>query len=149
MEGFHSDDVGDWVAELSCGHNQHVRHDPPFRERPWVVTAEGRETKVGSNIDCPLCDRAELPDGLVLVRRAGPFDEHSLPAGLRREHLVARGTWGVLEVHTGAVGLALPAERPQRILSAGQTQTIPPEVPHSLVLRGPVVLTIDFLARRE
>jgi hypothetical protein len=28
--GFHQDEHQDWVAELSCGHNQHVRHRPPF-----------------------------------------------------------------------------------------------------------------------
>ena len=26
----------DWVAELECGHTQHVRHDPPWTNRPWV-----------------------------------------------------------------------------------------------------------------
>jgi hypothetical protein len=32
--GFHQDDHLDWVAELDCGHSQHVRHDPPFQMRP-------------------------------------------------------------------------------------------------------------------
>jgi len=27
ITGFHQDDVGDWVAELDCGHTQLVRHD--------------------------------------------------------------------------------------------------------------------------
>ena len=31
--GYHRDDVGDWVAELECGHAQHVRHDPPWQLR--------------------------------------------------------------------------------------------------------------------
>jgi hypothetical protein len=26
--GFHRDDERHWVAELECGHGQHVRHDP-------------------------------------------------------------------------------------------------------------------------
>ena len=29
VTGFHQDEEGHWVAELECGHNQHVRHDPP------------------------------------------------------------------------------------------------------------------------
>ncbi len=41
ITGYHLDDEGDWVAELSCGHNQHVRHRPPFRLRAWVT--EGTE----------------------------------------------------------------------------------------------------------
>jgi hypothetical protein len=27
--GFHLDERKDWVAELECGHQQHVRHNPP------------------------------------------------------------------------------------------------------------------------
>lgn len=34
---YHKDEEDDWVAELGCGHNQHVRHDPPWQLRPWVT----------------------------------------------------------------------------------------------------------------
>ncbi|HEX6394673.1 MAG TPA: DUF3565 domain-containing protein [Acidimicrobiales bacterium] len=61
ITGFHQDDARDWVAELSCGHNQHVRHKPPFQLRPWVVEASGREERLGSPLECPLCDRGEPP----------------------------------------------------------------------------------------
>jgi hypothetical protein len=54
--GFHQDDQGDWVAELACGHNQHVRHRPPWTSRPWVTTAEGRQARLGQTLDCKLCD---------------------------------------------------------------------------------------------
>lgn len=54
--GFHPDEAGDWVAELSCGHGQHMRHKPPWQQRPWVTTAEGRQAKIGARIECPLCD---------------------------------------------------------------------------------------------
>jgi hypothetical protein len=27
--GFHQDEEKHWVAQLECGHNQHVRHQPP------------------------------------------------------------------------------------------------------------------------
>jgi hypothetical protein len=37
--GFHQDDERHWVAELECGHNQHVRHHPPWTVRPWVSSA--------------------------------------------------------------------------------------------------------------
>lgn len=61
--GFHQDEVGDWVAELACGHGQHMRHRPPWQERPWVVTEAGRRTKLGAVIDCPLCDASRPPRG--------------------------------------------------------------------------------------
>ncbi len=54
--GFHRDEHGDWVADLECGHGQHVRHDPPWSERPWVVTPEGREQKLGDVLLCKKCD---------------------------------------------------------------------------------------------
>jgi len=27
--GYHQDEEKHWAAELECGHNQHVRHQPP------------------------------------------------------------------------------------------------------------------------
>jgi hypothetical protein len=60
---FSRDDEGDWVALLSCFHRQHIRHRPPFQERSWVLSDSGRRARIGSDIDCPICDRAELPEG--------------------------------------------------------------------------------------
>jgi hypothetical protein len=54
--GFHQDDQGDWVADLACGHRQHVRHRSPWTLRPWVTTPEGRAAHVGQRLDCKLCD---------------------------------------------------------------------------------------------
>jgi hypothetical protein len=56
MVGFHQDDVGDWVAELECGHTQHVRHKPPWTLHPWVITEQGRRGKLGESLDCKQCD---------------------------------------------------------------------------------------------
>ncbi|MGH2719052.1 MAG: DUF3565 domain-containing protein [Actinomycetota bacterium] len=60
ITGFHQDADGDWVAELECGHSQHVRHRPPFQLRPWVTTESGRAGRIGTALDCPLCAG---PDG--------------------------------------------------------------------------------------
>jgi hypothetical protein len=60
--GFHQDDEGHWVAELACGHSQHVRHDPPLVSRPWVLTAAGRQQFLGFELLCKLCDVAEADD---------------------------------------------------------------------------------------
>jgi tellurite resistance-related uncharacterized protein len=143
--GFHSDEQGDWVAELSCSHNQHVRHQPPFRLRPWVLTGSGRADHLGTAIDCPLCDRSELPEGLAPVRQLGPFDQDSLPARLRSVGRLSPGTWGLLAVRRGQITLILPDDALETTVSAGQVQAIPPEVPHRLDLHGAVELTIDLL----
>ncbi len=60
--GYHKDEEDDWVAELRCGHNQHVRHNPPWMLRPWVTTPQGRESRLGKELDCKKCDRNEPKD---------------------------------------------------------------------------------------
>ncbi|HEY4066144.1 MAG TPA: DUF3565 domain-containing protein [Burkholderiaceae bacterium] len=54
--GFHQDAEHDWVARLACGHNQHVRHNPPWTLRPWVTTLEGRNQVLGRGLGCRKCD---------------------------------------------------------------------------------------------
>ena len=58
---FHQDEKGDWVADLECGHGQHVRHDPPWLNRPWVITAEGRQSRLGMELECKKCDEEGRP----------------------------------------------------------------------------------------
>ncbi len=71
ITGFHQDEFDDWVAELECNHNQHVRHQPPFQMRPWVTTESGRQQQLGAQLECRKCD--DEPDYLrenrALVRR--------------------------------------------------------------------------------
>ncbi|HWM27268.1 MAG TPA: DUF3565 domain-containing protein [Woeseiaceae bacterium] len=58
---YHRDDEGHWVAQLACGHNQHVRHNPPWTNRRWAVTPEGRTRMLGQRLNCVKCDSGE-PD---------------------------------------------------------------------------------------
>ena len=46
------------MADLACGHGQHVRHDPPWQVREWVTTPEGRASRLGMELDCKRCDGA-------------------------------------------------------------------------------------------
>jgi len=56
ITGFHQDETQHWVADLACGHTRHVRHDPPWQSRPWVLTEEGRASMLGQLLDCKKCD---------------------------------------------------------------------------------------------
>jgi hypothetical protein len=56
--GYRQDEEGHWVAELDCGHSQHVRHDPPWQVREWVTTPEGRARHLGAELHCRRCDEA-------------------------------------------------------------------------------------------
>lgn len=64
ISGYHKDENDDWVAELECGHFQHVRHNPPWVLRPWVTTREGRDSHIGYELNCKKCDRNEPKDHL-------------------------------------------------------------------------------------
>lgn len=54
--GFHLDEEAHWIADLACGHGQHVRHDPPWQNRPWVLTEQGRRVKLGVMLECKKCE---------------------------------------------------------------------------------------------
>lgn len=56
IAGYHTDDEGHWVADLECGHTQHLRHIPPWQNRPWVTTPEGRDSHLGTILNCRKCD---------------------------------------------------------------------------------------------
>ena len=62
ITGFDKDDEDHWRAILACGHRQHLRHDPPMTTRTWVLTAEGRASRLGFELDCKRCD--EEPEAL-------------------------------------------------------------------------------------
>jgi len=63
---FDTDEHGDWRAALECEHFQHVRHDPPLMTRLWVLTEEGRVSRIGFELDCTRCDEeAEKEDRLI------------------------------------------------------------------------------------
>lgn len=141
---FHRDDAGDWVANLECGHRQHVRHHPPFQLRAWVQDEAGRAARLDRPLACPLCDRSELPDGLRPLRSM-TWDEVTLPAALRKEHRLGPSTWGSLHVVCGRARLVRcwgPSSGSW--VQAGASEGIPPGAPHRVELAGPVRLTLQL-----
>ncbi|MHB8472208.1 MAG: DUF3565 domain-containing protein [Gammaproteobacteria bacterium] len=55
---FRTDEQRHWIAELECGHAQHVRHQPPWQVRHWITTAQGRAQRIGTLIKCGRCSAA-------------------------------------------------------------------------------------------
>jgi tellurite resistance-related uncharacterized protein len=148
--GFRQDDRGDWAARLDCLHGQHIRHQPPFRLAPWVEDDAERERRIGTTLECPLCDRCELPDGLVLVRTTPVWDERRVPDALRRDHRIASGTWGRIRVDDGSLRFVAATEPPTDVtVSAGEVQAIPPDVVHHVVVAAPVRFAVEFLTAGE
>ncbi|HEY0708587.1 MAG TPA: DUF3565 domain-containing protein, partial [Polyangia bacterium] len=104
ITGFRADETepaGAFIASLACGHSQHVRHRPPFRNAPWVTTPEGRASKVGSRVPCPLCRMPRLPPAAACYKETNEFDEHTVPSGLLASHTLRAGTWGQIVVLAG------------------------------------------------
>lgn len=64
---YHQDHKSDWVAELECGHFQHVRHNPPWVNRPWVATEQGRKSKIGFELECRKCNQGAPKDAVVKI----------------------------------------------------------------------------------
>ena len=60
ISGYHRDEDDHWVAELCCGHNQHLRHNPPLVSRLWVTSQAGRDSMLGYELNCVKCD-ASVP----------------------------------------------------------------------------------------
>ncbi|QMV64506.1 DUF3565 domain-containing protein [Pseudomonas berkeleyensis] len=59
---FRQDEHGDWVAVLSCGHTQHVRHRPPWQNRDWILDPAQRQARLGCPFPCGWCARERSND---------------------------------------------------------------------------------------
>ncbi|MDA8905694.1 DUF3565 domain-containing protein [Candidatus Thioglobus sp.] len=55
ITGFHLDEDNHWVADLSCGHTQHVRNNPPWQQREWVLSDNGCNDFIGFEFECKSC----------------------------------------------------------------------------------------------
>jgi hypothetical protein len=105
ITGFHLDRENHWVAELDCGHAQHMRHEPPWMERPWVLTEEGRRSRLGVELECKRCDEVgravaeAVREALVSAAQRAYED-----AGL--SGLCAEGRWDVAMDALGAADLS-------------------------------------------
>ena len=63
--GYHQDEINDWVAELQCGHYQHIRHKPPWINREWVINEVGRNSKLGEYLFCKKCQEGVPKDNII------------------------------------------------------------------------------------
>jgi tellurite resistance-related uncharacterized protein len=143
--GFSQDDQGDWVAELACGHKQHVRHTPPWQLRPWVQTEQGRNEYLGTELLCVSCTMPALPANVVRYKETPEFDEETIPAGLLHRHTLKQGVWGRIVVPEGRLLYVIEREPSETfVLSSEVPGIIEPEVPHHVEPRGKVRFRVEF-----
>jgi tellurite resistance-related uncharacterized protein len=79
----------------------------------------------------PVARRGELPLGSVAYRTIGPFGANDLPPGLRAEHRLKEGTWGMLTLSEGSLRFVWDDETGGADeLVAPARFVVPPQVPH-------------------
>lgn len=145
--GYDLDEEDHWIALLDCAHGQHVRHRPPFTERAWTQTSQGRDDMLGTQLDCLKCERLELPQSVEVYSSTPEFNENTLPASLTRNHTTKRGVWGQLKVLEGTLDYVVtsPFQHSARVV-AGDGAHIAPEVLHFITPLTPTVrLIVEFL----
>ena len=144
ITGFHRDEEHHWVAELACGHTQHVRHRPPWEMRPWVESEEGRASMIGHELVCSYCDMPTLPPDVEVYQRTPTFDETTIPRGLREEHSTKAGVWGRIVVEEGRLQYEIMG-RDLWVLRPGVPGFVEPEVKHRVQPVGAVRFFVEFL----
>lgn len=150
ITGYHQDEPGDWVAELECGHGQHVRHQPPFFNRPWAADEAGRASMIDSGLECVRCDRLELPEGLREYRRTPEFTEADIPAGLLRDHTTRAGVWGLIHVLEGRLEYTVREPEARSFeLAAGDAGVVVPCMKHHVSPLGAVRFYVAFHAKAD
>lgn len=147
---FHQDEEADWVADLTCGHAQHTRHDPPFFPRPWVLTEEGRSAHLETELNCVLCDRQEMPKDFVPYRRTSVFNVNTMPDGLRKNHATKPGVWGIIHVLQGKLRYRIDAPlNTETILDPTVAGIVLPEINHAVQPLADTEFFVEFWRRRE
>jgi len=149
ITGYTQDEEGHWVALLSCGHPQHVRHDPPMVSRPWVVDEEGRQAHLGSLLDCVRCERFELPAHFVAYRSTPVFTHDTVPAGLRKDHTTRVGTWGKIHVLEGQLRYRVDEWKVDKVLTPDTLGIVVPEVLHNVEPLGAARFFVEFYGAPE
>jgi hypothetical protein len=130
--GFGRDAEGDWAARLACGHNRHVRHRPPFINRPWVIHAAGRASWLGRSFDCLRCDRLEWP--VRILEHRPPDEVFNLDCN---DELPRSGApnryWQKIEIESGRAMLFIDTLQTERSICPGSVTAIPPTLAFHLL----------------
>jgi tellurite resistance-related uncharacterized protein len=72
------------------------------------------------------------------------FDENTLPAGLRREHRLKPGVWGVIRVLEGRLRYQVLKPASEVILEAGHPGLVRPDEPHLVEPLGSMRMQVEF-----
>ncbi|MGC1458111.1 MAG: DUF1971 domain-containing protein [Steroidobacteraceae bacterium] len=87
-----------------------------------------------------------LPAGLKAYKRTPIFDEHTLPAGLRREHRTKAGVWALIHVTEGTLRYRVFDPFHEEVLTKERPGVVWPGQLHEVEPLGSVRLFVEFFA---
>lgn len=76
------------------------------------------------------------------------FDEKTLPEALQKAHCTKAGTWGLLELLSGALTYVIEESGNSRLMMAGDRQIIEPQQLHHVELSGAMQMQVHFFHER-
>lgn len=130
--GYGTDAENDGFAILDCGHCQHIRHRPPFVNRPWATTPEGRQRFLGHPLDCVRCDRLELPNAEMLeTDQAASAHAGNVPVAGWNE--LESGQWAQVLPEQGELRCQMPTLDVDVRITPTVPGIIPPQTAYRLV----------------
>jgi tellurite resistance-related uncharacterized protein len=86
-----------------------------------------------------------LPPDVQVYHRTPEFDQHTIPAGLLREHTTKAGVWGRIVVLEGRLAFRSAARQLDVVLDGSRPGVVEPEVSHEVAPLGPVRFYVEFL----
>lgn len=135
IEGFHLDRFQEWVAELECGHELQMKHNPPYMECRWIGTGKGRQEHIGDSVECVDCDMPKIPDGMTLVETSPVYQRSDMPSEWQGGFSTEPGVWARVVVKEGMLRFVIepgvPASR-GFLLDKGFAGVMAPDLTHSL-----------------
>lgn len=123
---------GKWSAELDCFHRLHTTHQQDLH----------------TEVDCPLCDTLNFPEGLTAYKRTPEFTEQNIPKGLLNNHATKAGTWGKIRVLEGALTFTIDGQQAIE-LKATETSHIPPQILHAVKANNSVRFYVEFYTQDQ
>lgn len=112
ITGFHKDRFQEWVAELECGHELQMKHNPPYMECRWIGSGQGRDEHIGDAIECVDCDMPKLPEGLTLSETGPTYCRDNFPENMKADFKTSEGVWGKVVVAKGMLQFVVDADGP-------------------------------------
>ena len=88
----------------------------------------------------------QIPSDAVAYQRTAEFTEHTVPAGLLRNHNTKTGVWGRIVISEGSLLYRIAGtDTEETVLHAGLDGVVEPGVLHEVALLGPVRFHVEFL----